>query len=212
MFKQQLPAVSGMSHTRKFIQAAACVISVLLCACASAPRYELAKLADVPNPKSVTITSPIFWSYKSESALHSDFEQGLLAGVYVGDKQNAEGTFFRGPDRAFFERGANSKSMAVRPGGFWVPTGRDFRPRLFFVNQPPELLSNEAVMSLQNQVVTGTPALQRANVGGTAAGTAIGLAVIEALNEAERGKIVLLPELKDAAFVSRLRSGVEQER
>lgn len=73
-------------------------------------------------------------SYKRVGGLlNVAWEEGLIPGVYVAEKENELGTFFRGPGRCVWLHNSMKPELTVvRPGGIWIPRDINSAPKLYF--------------------------------------------------------------------------------
>jgi len=189
---------------------AALFLLSLTAGCAT-PRPETTALTPVAQARTIAIDQPITRLLGSGT-----IEQGLLPGEYRSTVENAQGTFFQGPQRSFFERTLPNGTVELRPGGFWLPKTPSAKPRLFFVFEPEHYYADNvdaAIRSMTNPA-TGRIANAPGGVGVQAVGGAIGGALVSAIIESGRGEHFLLGEVAGDSLPAKLQaviSGAERK-
>ena len=116
--------------------------SVCLLACQAVP------LTTATEPVDVTRSFKLAVPFRATA---SPGKYGLVAGEYVPERKNTEGTFYRGPGLAVVSE-AGRYGFAATPGGVWIPTKSDAKPRIYAYVGKETLASNDF-----DALLSGTP-------------------------------------------------------
>lgn len=108
---------------------------IMLSGCASAPLVKPDDLAAPAQLSCIYFAEPAVGSAKY-GLLDIVWEQRLERGPYISEKEDAQGTYFRGPQGAVrFDRpgvsAGDQLSHAVRDGGIFVPKDPNVAPSLY---------------------------------------------------------------------------------
>lgn len=145
----------------------------------------------------------------------------LREGIYFAEKEDAEGTYFRGPSAAYWEHSPDATNVSViRDGGVWLPKSPEAEPRLYVYVSVDNVARNKTFEATDCNTVSyrkdpatkkislfaataaggaggvaARAAVPGSNVsyGQAAAGGAIGMGIVALMINADVGKIVLLP-------------------
>jgi len=201
-----------------FLLAVACTI---LTGCGGLIKPESLK---VPEPITC-ISLPEKISFSSfRGLLKVKWDTSLNAGLYVSEREDDDGTYFRGPQGTFSNWSADYPGMSrTYDGGFWLPKDKTQSPRLYnyfsatSVPVAPELMNTDCSMATfakdsASQRVNVLLATTSGAVGGAgaralapgssmtygqaAAGGAIGMGIVALMINADVGKIYLQPQLE----------------
>jgi hypothetical protein len=149
---------------------------------------------------------------------------GLAAGEYRAERENAEGIFYRGPNRSVLVRGlegkTSEKKYALMVGGFWMPKGQsDPKPKLYFFVEPsfPSVADVADLTTPVPAPSTGKPAsgdgfqISGASVAGGVVGGVIVDAFLKASITGNEGKLNFwwMP-MNDKAFIEALSSAYQK--
>lgn len=125
----------------------------------------------------------------SEETKHYTLEQGLFAGVYVGELENELGVFYRGPNPAMWHRYDNEKKIHVYLGGIWVPKNPAESPKIYALANSAKVLDGlpDKTVQIEQSTVDLSPLAGQAaqnpqyqSSGGTV-GTALGAGIVSAI-------------------------------
>lgn len=178
------------------------VVAATLCLGGCATGYAPEKLADVSKDECVILPAKI--SYKlTRGLLNIEWEEGLAAGRYKAEKEDASGTFYRGVSRPLFQGNDMAPGQyTVKAGGVWLPKQSAEKPRLYSYFEAENYSTND-LNAYTNQVAM-TSASQGAGVGPSVAGAAIGGAIVGAMIQMDVGKIFLWQEITDVNFIAQV--------
>lgn len=186
------------------------VICCAIAACATPP--QISNLSNISTPRAVTLSETISWTTKSTSWATVDLEEGLLSGTYVADAENNLGTFFSGNERPVFQCTERGKCRLLK-GGVWMSksTGELHLYMLLEASLPPVADSAESLKSgesgstklegyfskteaglIDKSIATAT---RPSTIYSNAVGTAMGLAIVNALIESDKGRRMIFPRL-----------------
>lgn len=130
---------------------------------------ETEGLEVVKNPATIEIIEPLYWSIKKTGRYGYAQDGGVVPGTYLAEKENALGTFYKGPKRAYFWLMHEWTTIwSVGPpkllrfeGGIWI-SKVDGRGRVYYIDDPdvsvnPQVLAGPVeVQSLFSREPTST--------------------------------------------------------
>lgn len=89
----------------------------------------------------------------------------------------------------------------------------DAPPKLFFIYEPNVGASEDSLQAAVSRQATMNPNLPFVrNVVAQGVGTGIAMGIIAAIGESERGKVVLMPQLPDEAFLKKLQTAIQASK
>lgn len=176
----------------------------LLTACAST--IPLDSLSKPTNPGDTIIVK----GFRYNQPENDGVSIGLTAGVYKVEHENAEGHFYRGPGLcvkipAVINSNRVNYPDHLLPGGLFVSKSegsREYRIYYYQLNLPA---SNTQPNQTETQSIAQN-SVPKAGILPSAAGTAIGMSIVNAIIESGRGQIALIPStstIQVSAFVHR---------
>lgn len=212
-----------------------CCLMVIACGllpgCSTLVKPEIlsvpAKITCINVPEKISFST-------QRGLLKVKWDTSLNPGLYVAERENAEGTYFRGPAGTVSEWAAEYPGMSkTYDGGFWIPRDATKPPLIygyFSVDSAPvakpiegadcsmatytkDPASKKISVSLAATVGAAGGAAGRAMVPGSrvsygqaSAGGAIGAGIVALMINADVGKIILFPPLEDASFIAKLKA------
>lgn len=157
----------------------------------------------------------------------------LNPGIYVAEREDAEGTYFRGPGGAVSEQTPEAPAAGkIYDGGFWLPHDPAGQPRIYgyfsadsvpvaapiegvdcsmasYAKDPSGKKISVALASAGGAVggLAGRAMVpgSRVSYGQSAAGGAIGMGIVALMINADVGKIITFPPIEDSSFTATLK-------
>lgn len=187
--------------------------------------------ADLARPtqvRQIQISEPLMEKF-GQGLFNVKWERYLLPGRYVGDRQDAQGIYYRGPSSNLFAKMEDQTEGEFHSGGFWMPFDPAQKPRFFGymgsaqrgraapANRPTTVAEGAAAGAVGGALggAAGGVAAHAVNPKfeksyGQAAGTGAGAglvagAIIGAIIAADQGKIAFWPDIEDERLIARLR-------
>lgn len=161
-----------------------------------------------PADKVECVVLPTRISYKEVRGLfENEFETGLLPGIYRATEVDAEGTFYRGEGRPFFERIDSMKAgeYIVHRGGVWLPKAADRKPSLYFIKESMIYkTSNLDLFEKSGAPLVGSPLTSPGTTAATAVGGAFGALMGTWLDQLGNEEPELWLEVSDESFTEQL--------
>jgi hypothetical protein len=198
--------------------AVATVVAAQLVGCIGVPPQPKGLTAST-SQVTIDIKEPI--SYLVVKGINRQhWRYTLLPGTYMAEKENASGTFYRGPDRPILAERLDVDTGKVRKngglsriGGVWIPKGTTEGPRIYVLIEAGVYISSPSGAPTRAPVArsvpevgvpVGTPVIPGA-VGG-----ALAMAVVRALadNKADVGKIIIWDTPMDPQFTAAILSSI----
>lgn len=163
------------------------------------PALLLAGCASTYKPEELRMPAPITCIYlptpmsffESRGLFTPSAETRLERGPYISEREDSEGTYYRGPPGAFSGWPYSLPSADLknaRDGGFWIPHDRAKTPRLYSYfstspvppSVPPENINCSSFAQVKDPVTTKTDLV--AFAAGGAIGGALGGMVGQSMN------------------------------
>jgi hypothetical protein len=179
---------------------------LLLSGCATKIVPETHGLVDVVEKRKIVLSEvlPVSRDCGYENS-------GLLPGTYVAEKENALGTFFRGPGKVFYMKGGGGR-IYLYGGGLWLAREGTEAPTYVYSIYDPDFTSADsmehaiaAVTKESSADLIGTAPVPLTAAAGV--GTGIAMGIISALGESPRGHIDICRTKQEGA-ITKLRAAV----
>lgn len=208
------------------------ILLVALCGCGTNP----ASLSSPTKITCVALPNPLEYTSRhgiSNYVLHNKLSPGL----YISEKIDGEGTYFRGAAGAVTVWPENATVKTIYDGGFFVPNNPSELPRIYYyitleplasapftgkpdctqllyVKNPDNKKISLVAASTAGAMggVAGRAAVpgSRVSYGQAAIGGSIGIGIVAAIINSEIGNIQLVPLPESPSFSSALRERVSQ--
>jgi hypothetical protein len=171
---------------------------------------EPTNLPAPPTPTCILVKEPLV--YKTVLGLfHVPWQTRLERGPYISEKEDAKGTYYRGPSGAYHI--SNPGLTFIRDGGFYIPNDPNAVPKLYDYDSGADAPVQVPPLNADCSNVGSIKAPHIAPVygHGSAPGGIVGNVMGAAIANATIGEIRWGLDIDDPAFIAALRGLAAQK-
>jgi hypothetical protein len=166
------------------------------------------KVDDPSVPPKIILHERISFKLPAPSWFANPQEYGLLPGEYEASSKIPDGVFYKGKGRAvWFQNPETNKLITAWPGGIFVPFDKAKTPSMYKVAE--SRVYNANWDTYEAEYFNSMQGLRGAAIVPAALGSAIGMAIVEAIVASEAGNVHIFNDVKDPVFLEKITKAVQ---